>query len=122
MNNFLSPEERVPVFHVFQKHAKAWPNVYPGDVVISPGSLVLRWNDYMNDPTDSKIIIVQQKPLIVISVLRGVIETSSRDQKVKKPVMWEPDEFKTISTFVVYSVTMGILVCLKSDVDDAILS
>ena len=98
------------MFHVFPRYASSWPNVLPGDVVISPSSVMTRHCDYVRNFAASNSVIVQQKPLIIIAVFDGTGDSSG---------LYSPQHDMM---FIVYSVTMGVLVCFKNRVDSVKVS
>ena len=91
---------RQPAWHVFEPWATSWPNVEPGDVVISPETRFYRLNEYIGRTKKTRNIITQHRPLIVIARIDKAVD----DEQI-------PDDY---STFVVLSVSAGFLVTVMS--------
>ena len=82
-------------FHVFERFAKAWPDVYPGDVVISPETIFYTYDEKENS------VITAKKPMLVLSRLDGIDHTGATLAN-------------HASTFIVYSISMGFLVTVMN--------
>lgn len=87
-----------PAFHVFPRFTGTWTDVKPGDIVISPSAALFRYEDYPTRNDDTRVVIVQKRPLLVLARL----------DKVLDPLKGE-DEIENLSTFIVFSITAGIL-------------
>ena len=91
---------RLPKFHVFPSYALAWPDVVPGDVIVSPDTRFYRYQDYMERTASTRVVITKFNPLLVLSRIDGSV-----DDEVLEP---------HYSTFVVFSITRGFLVTVMS--------
>ncbi len=90
---------RAPLFHVFESFARAWPDVCPGDVVISPETVFQTYDEA------AVAVVTARKPMLVIARLDG------------RDFLGEPTHFLA-STFIVYSITRGFLVTLMDRLED----
>lgn len=91
---------REPKFHVFKSFPLAWPDVLPGDVVVSPNTEFFPYDTFMGRGEGTRVVITKFKPLLVLAR----IDRAMDDEKL-------PDYY---STFVVFSVSRGILVVVMS--------
>jgi len=84
--------KREPQFHVLPRSTVLWNNILPGDVVICPGTMMWKVNDFENRTCNNeheRCVVVQRNPLIVI----GIID----------------EDADGLATFIVFSITMGVL-------------
>lgn len=93
---------RSPKFHVFPSYALAWPDVVPGDAVISPDHCLWRLNDFMDRNESTRPVIVKRNPLLVLARI---------DKVIGAPIT---STAPCLSTFVVFSITNGFLVTIMS--------
>lgn len=91
---------RLPKFHVFPAWSLAWPDVCPGDVIISPETKFYRYNEFMDRTNETKVVITKQRPLLVLARIDGSV-----DGEVLR---------EHYSTFVVFSISKGFLVTVMS--------
>ncbi len=83
-------------FHTFPAFATSWPNVMPGDIVISPESRFYNYDEYATRDDKTRLVITQKNPMLVIA----------RFDKWEDRMPW-PDYY---SMFVVFSISRGFLV------------
>lgn len=91
---------RLPKFHVFKSFPFAWPDVYPGDVVVSPDTRFYRYQEFMDRTDETKVVITKRNPLLVLARVDGAVDGEDL-----------PPHY---STFVVFSITRGFLVTVIS--------
>lgn len=108
---------RIPKFHKFKRYERYWPDVIPGDVIISPGTFFYKINDFFERDYNTPTIITQHKPMLVLARIDGYLQQDhSRKITVKKEYVSEDAEInyfdKNFATFVVYSISSGILITM----------
>lgn len=91
---------RLPKFHRFKSFALAWPDVLPGDVVVSPDTRFYRYDEFMDRDENTRPIVTKFNPLLVLARIDGSV-----DGEALAP---------HYSTFVVFSITRGFLVTVMS--------
>lgn len=91
---------RLPKFHRFKSFAFAWPDVLPGDVVVSPDTRFYRYQEFMDRDENTKCIVTKFNPLLVLARIDGAVDGENL-----------PPHY---STFVVFSITKGFLVTVIS--------
>ncbi len=94
---------RLPKFHVFKGFVLAWPDVLPGDMVISPDTRFYRYQEFMDRDASTGIIVSKHNPLLVLSRIDGAVDGKNLSEYY--------------STFVVFSITRGFLVTVMSRED-----
>lgn len=105
----MSSTSKVPRFHQFPRYEKYWPNVYPGDVIISPGTYFWKLEDFFERDVETKCVITQYKPLLVISKISGLI--SQKDDLVDENLStFRYEDDVNAATFIVYSISSGLLI------------
>lgn len=91
---------RAPKFHVFPAYALAWPDVQPGDVVISPESRFYRLFDFIGRDENTKVIVTKRRPMLVLARIDGSVDGEQLEPHY--------------STFVMFSISRGFLVTVIS--------
>lgn len=97
---------RAPKFHVFPAYALAWPDVQPGDVIISPEARFFRMNDWYDRDDTTKGIITKFRPMLVLARIDGVFGEDALKCS------------KDTCTFVVYSISKGFLITAMSVLEE----
>jgi hypothetical protein len=64
----MSGSKQELTFHVFPPGTHDWSAVTPGDVVVCPGTYAYRLEDFSNVDENTRGLILQQRPLLVLSV------------------------------------------------------
>lgn len=90
----------MPKFHRFKSFALAWPDVLPGDVVVSPDTRFYRYQEYMDRDENTRVVITKFNPLLVLARIDGSVDGEKLEPHY--------------STFVVFSITRGFLVTVMS--------
>lgn len=85
-----------PKFHVFPAYVSAWPDVQPGDVVVSPGSMFYRLFDFIGRDENTSVIVTRRRPMLVLARIDGSIDGERLEPHC--------------STFIVFSISRGFLV------------
>lgn len=99
---------REPRFHVFERFTPRWPDVEPGDVVISPDARTYLFNEFIDRDEASHPVIVKHNPLLVLARLDVVVGERLLAGECGHE---SPDD---LSTFIVLSITRGFLITIKS--------
>lgn len=86
-------------YHTFQTHTYVWPDVVPGDIVISPETVFYRMSDFVGRHRKTRVVITKFKPMLVIARLDHSVDDVPISENA--------------STFIVFSLSQGFLVSVR---------
>lgn len=86
---------RHATFHVFDWGTYAWPDVMPGDGLVSPGTVAYNLDEFPDRGDKTKVYHLRKAPLLVLAICPYV--PSSRDPHD------DPEQMHAYRTYVMMS-------------------